>query len=172
VTTVVLREDAIHYHARRGLELLDWRLLAGQYPNGSDDELPCLSVVDSRLARDRSPDPRRHSLNKLVPDLLAVRRNLLMVIEMKPGYNPADELKLIELMTTRRNEFDEAFARLSTQQNWGLDPADLVFLPCLGFSEGTKYPARPDFCYLTIDGSHRMRLIPNGTLEEEMASDG
>ena len=34
-----------------------WRLIAGQYPGGSDDELPALNIVDPTVARDNSPIP-------------------------------------------------------------------------------------------------------------------
>ena len=57
--------------------------------------------MDPYFARDQSPDHRRHSLNKLVPDLIAYRDNEFLIIEMKPRYSKADEDKLLELLSGR-----------------------------------------------------------------------
>jgi hypothetical protein len=159
---VSLREDVIHYHVRRGLKALGWTLLAGQYPNGSDDELPCLAVVDTRVARDQSPDSRRHASNKLVPDLVAVRDTDLLVIEMKPSYNSDDEQKLVKLLSSRRAEFEIAFQKLAATRRWELDISKLNVHPCLGFSAGETYECRPDFCYITVDHGHGVVLDGNG----------
>jgi hypothetical protein len=162
---VPLREDVIHYHVREELTLLGWKLLAGQYPNGSDDDLPCLSIVDPTLARDRSPDSRRHSLHKLVPDLIAVKDGVLLVIEMKPTYDALDEAKLMTLMTERRGEFNDAFDRLSEKQLWGLTASQLEFAPCLAFTEASGFPSRRDFSYALINESLEMHLVPGNQLK-------
>src|SRR5260370_4447756 len=96
-----MREDLIHVAIRRFLAAQKWTLLAGQYPDGSDD-LPALNIVDPTVARDQSPDPRRHSANKLVPDLVAYKGRIMPLIEMKPRYSEEDEAKLIDLLFNRR----------------------------------------------------------------------
>lgn len=154
-----LREDFIHYYVRQGLRELGWTLLAGQYPSGSDDELPCLNIVDPALARDRSPDHRRHSSNKLVPDLLALLDAVLLVIEMKPIYDLQDELKLLDIVGPRRPDFDRALDRLVLARGLLLPRAGSFRLqPCLGFTAGFLFPRRPDFCYLTVDQSGAMTI--------------
>src|SRR5690349_13936288 len=99
------REDFIHYSVRKLLKDNNWLLLAGQYPNGSDDEIPSMNIMDPILSRDQSPDHRRHSMNKLVPDLVAYKGNHIFIIEMKPKYSLEDERKLIETISIRRNDF-------------------------------------------------------------------
>jgi len=55
-------EGHIHLAMRQILIAQGWSLIAGELPGGSDHDLYPLNVVDPALARDRSPDPRRHSL--------------------------------------------------------------------------------------------------------------
>src|SRR5687768_6366922 len=110
---MALREDIIHFYMRRDLRARGWELLGGQYPNGSDDELPAFSVMDPLLARDRSPDHRRHSLNKVVPDLVARNGGLVLVVEAKPTYDREDELKLIALRDLRGYDFWSTVAPLT-----------------------------------------------------------
>src|SRR5688572_15311634 len=97
-----MREDLIHVAVRRVLRNNGWSLVAGQYPNGSDDELPPLNIVDPLVACDDSPDPRRHSLDKLVPDIVAGNGRLLIIAEHKPRYFPDDAIKLSDLIETKR----------------------------------------------------------------------
>ena len=81
MNSLLLREDAIHLTIRKELKKRGWKLIAGEYPNGSDDELHSLKVVDPFFARDESPDHRRHSINKLVPDLVAYKDSSFLIIE-------------------------------------------------------------------------------------------
>lgn len=67
-------EGHIHIVMRKFLKSNHWLLIAGDYPGGSDHELFPLNVVDPAVARDHSPDPSRHSLGKIVPDLVALIR--------------------------------------------------------------------------------------------------
>lgn len=162
-----MREDFIQFHVRRALQSEGWILLAGQYPNGSDDHLPTLNVVDPAFARDESPEPRRHSLNKLVPDLVAVMRDRLLVIEMKPHYDREDEQKLITLMDDKRGEFDEALAKLLTISGSNLLSNHLNFIPCLAFDVISQYPTNERFCYLLVDESARVSLLSPSRLVQE-----
>ena len=126
--------------------------MAGQYPSGSDDALPCLNVVDPSLARDQSPDHRRHSANKLVPDLVARLATDLLVVEMKPLYDPADEAKLIDLAGPRRLDFDSALDRLIARRRWAAPRTSACRLHlCLGFTAGFAFPRHDGLCYLLVD---------------------
>jgi hypothetical protein len=148
---MLLREDFIHYHMRDGLRRLGWELVAGQYPNGSDDELPVLAVLDPELARDRSPDHRRHSFNKLVPDLVALKDLDLLVVEAKPQYNEEDEAKLLRLRGARRADFDAALGAILHRRGLAVHPAQFSFVPCQAMSAGARLHAREDFAYLFVD---------------------
>ena len=76
-------EGHIHVVMRDVLRQKGWTLVAGEFPGGSDHELYPLNVVDPVVARDASPDPRRHSLGELIPDLVALRGANLFVGEAK-----------------------------------------------------------------------------------------
>lgn len=56
-----ITESFVHVSMRQCLKRSGWLLIAGEYPNGSDDELNVLSISDPVVARDNSPAPRRHS---------------------------------------------------------------------------------------------------------------
>lgn len=148
----LLREDYIHYTVREYLKEQGWQLLAGQYPDGSDDELHPLSVTDPVVARDASPDPRRHSRDKLVPDLVAAKGSVLLIVEMKPTYSVVDEQKLRRLLGERRRDVIAALKRLLSLLKVALsEPVDeLALVPCLAFSSGSPYPRHADFCYILL----------------------
>jgi hypothetical protein len=158
-----LREDVIHYSVREFLRESGWKLIAGQYPDGSDDELVPLNVVDPTLARDQSPDHRRHSKNKLVPDLVACHENVMVVVEMKTLYSAEDEAKLLRLLGDRFEDFANALRRFVSLRRIAL-PGDLdsmAYVPCLAFTATASYPRRPDFGYFLV--SEPMAVIFEGT---------
>lgn len=156
---------------REFLRRSGWRLIAGQFPGGSDDDLPLLAITDPTLARDHSPDPRRHSSNKLIPDLVALKEKTLLVTEMKPEYSAADERKLCRLLTARRLDFMRALQSL-----WDRDatlPAvsleELSVAPALGFGGGTRFPRREGFHYLLVDESGVVSFDSSGVSHEQRA---
>lgn len=131
-------EGMVHVAVRTQLPADGWRLVAGQYPGGSDDELSPLNVVDPAVARDRSPDSRRHSLGKLVPDVVALRGLTLLVVEAKVPYAEEDRLKLIELLSVRRLDLFRAlreFGRIRGIEEL-LAPEQLNIVPGLAFVRG------------------------------------
>ena len=155
-----LREDLIHMAIRQYLKRFGWRLVAGQYPDGSDDELPSLNIMDPFLARDYSPDHRRHSKNKLVPDLVAHKDRRILIIEMKPNYQKGDEIKLLELINKRRHDLLLALRELMSTRNISLpEPLeDLTFIPCLGFSDGARFNANSQLCYFLVSDVDTVRV--------------
>lgn len=163
-----MREDYIHFFARRFLRERDWLLVAGQYPDGSDDELPSLNVMDPELARDRSPDHRRHSMNKLVPDLVAYREGYLLVIEAKPRHDTGDEEKLLNMLGQRRADFLNALDTLIRGRGIGIPTSisELTLVPCLSFSAPKRFRMRQEFAYLIIREELK-KLIGNGLLPSE-----
>lgn len=173
--TLQLREDVIHYSVREFLRDSDWTLVAGQYPDGSDDELGPLNVVDPVLARDQSPDHRRHSKNKLVPDLVACRDNIMVIVEMKPLYSIEDETKLLVLLGARLGDFLTALRNLVSVRRIALsvDLDQMAYVPCLGFTATSEYPRRPDFGYflvsepmaVTFEGTDLVPSIPPTSFE-------
>ena len=132
-------EGMVHVATRAQLRADGWRLIAGQFPGGSDDELSPLNVVDPVVARDRSPDPRRHSLGKLVPDVVALKDLTLLIVEAKVGYSEADRLKLLDLLSTRRIDLYRALREFAGVRGFPelLNPERLTIVPALAFVRGT-----------------------------------
>lgn len=147
-----LTEGHIHVAMRRFLKRNGWELIAGQYPGGSDDELCALNVVDPILARDLSPDPRRHSFGKLVPDLVARNDNFLLVIEAKVGYSYEDKLKLENLLGERREDFISALTKFAMERSLTtlIPIAQFTMIPALAFSSKTKASLTPGFLHLRV----------------------
>src|SRR5260370_16835366 len=96
-------EGHIHLAMRSFLTSQNWTLVAGEFPGGSDHDLYPLNVVDPTIARDRSPDPRRHSFGELIPDLVALRGRDLFIGEAKLRYDPKNPQQLETLVTTPPN---------------------------------------------------------------------
>lgn len=158
-----MREDLIHVAVRRFLRQRGWQLIAGQYPNGSDDELPALNIVDPTIARDRSPDPRRHALDKIVPDIVAYNRSILILAEHKPRYSVEDELKLENLLTLRRADLMLALRMLveSGRATIPVTVEQLVFVPALGFAANSRYTPNPNFCYFKVRDLNDVDFVGN-----------
>ena len=162
-----MREDFIHYCIRKQLRDNDWLLIAGQYPNGSDDELPSLNIMDPVLACDNSPDHRRHSMNKLVPDLVAAKGNLILLVEMKPNYSIEDEEKLLEIVGSRKDDLLSALSSLVDKRNIKLAvPLDqLIFIPSLGLSYKSKIIKNNEFCYFRVRDLSTVLFEGNSSVE-------
>ncbi len=163
-----LTEFLIHFTVRQFLRNHDWVLVAGQYPGGSDDELLALSIRDPRLAKDSSPDPRRHDTNKLVPDLVAQRDRFMLLVEMKPNYSSADERKLEIILDTRKSDLVAAVNQLFSRRPsmYTYPPEELTYLPALGFGSGSSYPANPNFCYFLVSPGGKCKFIGNNLLPD------
>jgi hypothetical protein len=156
-----MREDEIHYAVRQFLKHEEWTLVAGQYPNGSDDELPILNVKDPTVARDDSPDPRRHALDKFVPDLVSLKERTVLVVEMKPAYDAGDEQKLTELLSRRFDRLIRALEELSarTPQLQNIPWRSLRYVPALGFCPlQSGWSQSPGFALLLVENINSVSL--------------
>jgi hypothetical protein len=163
-----MREDLIHLTVRSFLKNNNWKLIAGQYPNGSDDEVFSLCIMDPELAKDNSPDPRRHSKNKLVPDLVANKDNLILVLEFKPEYSYDDEQKLTDLLKSRKEDFYNYLECFTLQRNIKLEAQtrDIILIPGLGFSYKSRFIRNSDFVYFLVNDFNSVNYIGNNLLIE------
>jgi hypothetical protein len=119
-------------------------------PGGSNDELRPLYIRDPTLARDQSPDPRRHSQGTLQVDLVALSRNVLLLIELKPRYSSEDKEKLEYILGDRRHDLN-----LACREQLGLQIDELDVHPALGFERTEVLPERPQnfmFFLVSEDG--------------------
>jgi hypothetical protein len=149
-------EAFVHRAVRRYLGAAGWTLLAGQWPGGSDDSLHVLYIVDPTLARDDSPDPRRHSLDKFVPDLVAIKDGVLMIVEAKPRYAASDYDKLGRLLGERRIDLDTALTTFGQERGFPqlACPKKLDVRPTLAFgSKSCHPPVAAPWVFLVVDES-------------------
>ena len=155
-------EGFVHLAVRNELKRRGWLLIAGQYPGGSDDECCALNILDPVLARDRSPDPRRHSENKLVPDLIALRGRYLLIIEMKPSFSAGDLKKLRTLLGERKPDLLMALERFATERNCRdlLPVKSLRIVPALGFSRKSHFSRERDVCYFLVTSLEKVEVMP------------
>lgn len=163
---VRLTEGLIHVATRRYLRDGEWRLIAGQYPGGSDDDLHTLYVVDPIVARDHSPDPRRHSSGKLVPDIVALRGRTLMIVEAKVSYSVDDRDKLVYLLTDRRADLLAALHKFAVERRMGeLLPVDtLELVPALAFGAHVAAPSTDDFIHILVEDVGAVRCEWTATM--------
>lgn len=146
-------EGLIHVAMRAIVSAGGWVLIAGEYPGGSDHELYPLNVVDPTVARDQSPDPRRHSLGELIPDLVALRGRNLLIAEAKVRYDEKDHEKLTDLVGLHRDRLFRALETFSRERGFPqLEPVKtLILCPTLVFSSTSKAPTpSPGMSYLRV----------------------
>lgn len=99
-----MKESYIHVAMRQYLKDNGWLLIAGEFPGGTDDELNVLSIFDPKVARDNSPSPRQHSIGEIIPDLVAYKDGVILIIEAKPRYSKSDKEKLEDLLTDKKTD--------------------------------------------------------------------
>ena len=146
-------EGNVHVAMRRFLTNQGWQLVAGEFPGGSDHELYPLNVVDPAVACDQSPDPRRHSLGELIPDLIAIQGTKLFIGEAKVRYDEGDRAKLVLLLSERRNHLLAALGTFARERRLPkLLPVERLELhPVLVFSAEAVAPKPSDgFSYLRV----------------------
>ena len=150
---MTLSEGHVHIYMRAFLRREGWQLIAGEYPGGSDHELYALNVLDPTVARDNSPDPRRHSLGELTPDIVALCGRKLLIGEAKPRYSDDDRAKLVRLLSDRREDLLTALRTFSAERRvQELLPVETLQLyPVLVFASKARAPAVPSgFSYLRV----------------------
>ncbi len=135
-------EGQLHLAMRRVLADQGWLLVAGEFPGGADHELYPLNVVDPAVAKDGSPDPRRHSLGELIPDLVALRGRDLFIGEAKVCYDAGDREKLEVLISERREHLMMALRIFSKERRVPqlLPVETLILRPTLVFHADTTVP--------------------------------
>lgn len=146
-------EGHIHLAMRSIMKACGWSLVAGEFPGGSDHELYPLNVVDPAVARDASPDPRRHSLGELIPDLVALKGRQLTIFEAKVLYSETDRLKLEDLLSARREDLLTALKKFAHERSFPelLPVEGLQLLPVLAFrADVVAPPPTREFSHLRV----------------------
>ena len=158
---VRITEGMVHIAVRSELKRRGWSLVAGQFPGGSDDECQALNVMDPTLARDGSPEPRRYSSNKMVPDLVALRARYLLLVEMKSLFNAGDLSKLRVLLSERRGDLILALESFAHGHDFpGLLPvATLNMVPALAFSRRSRFGRERDVCYFLVSSLEHVEIL-------------
>lgn len=158
-----MTESYVHVAMRQFLKDTGWTLVAGEYPGGSDDELYVLSIMDPTVARDNSPDPRRHSEGEVIPDLFAYKNGVMLVIEAKPKYSYDDKEKLRDLLQNKKNLLISSMSKFCRERSLlnGIDFSTLNYIPVLAFGN-EKYKAFDEesgFAHIYVKSLNEARLV-------------
>ena len=158
-----ITESFVHVVMREYLKKCGWLLIAGEYPNGSDDELNVLSISDPAVARDNSPDPRRHSFGEIIPDLIAYKNGVILIVEAKPRYSVEDKEKLENLLKNERNRLIASLEKFSTgkTQYAKIDYKHASYVPVLAYGNPTFAVMHRDsgFGHLYVKALNEAQLI-------------
>lgn len=157
-----LTEGMIHVSMRRFLKREGWKLIAGEFPGGTDDELYVLSIVDPNIACDNSPDPRRHSVGELIPDLIATKDDMLLIIEAKCNYSLSDKEKLVYMLTEKKEYFYKSLIKFCKERKIDIDTdiRSLNLVPTLAFQDSNKiYSEDKGFAHIYIKNINEARMI-------------
>ena len=158
-----INESFVHVAMREYLKQCGWLLIAGEYPNGSDDELNVLSISDPAVACDNSPDPRRHSLGEIIPDLIAYKNNVILIIEAKPGYSSGDREKLNNLLGNMKSRLISSLEKFSAYKAHfsDIDYHNAIYVPVLAYGNPSYTIRHRDsrFGHLYVKSLSEARLI-------------
>lgn len=158
-----MTETLIHVAMREFLKKQGWTLIAGEYPGGSDDELFVFSVMDPAVARDNSPAPRRHSEGEIVPDLLAYKDGMILVIEAKPKYSAGDKRKLERLFNEKRQLLIDSLDQFCRSRHIlpGIKIRQAKYIPALAFGNPDlkQIPEDAGFAHIYVKSLEEVQLI-------------
>ncbi|MCI5868788.1 MAG: hypothetical protein MR224_04675 [Dorea sp.] len=158
-----INESFVHVAMREYLRNSGWLLIAGEFPNGSDDELNVLSISDPSVAKDNSPDPRRHSNGEIVPDLVAYKDGCVLIIEAKPRYSIEDKMKLLDLLKNKKVRLVDSLKKFVSgkPQFYGIDFTKAKYIPVLAFGNLSFCPPCEDagFGHLYVKSLSEAKLV-------------
>lgn len=159
----MMTESFVHVAIREFLKKEGWTLVAGEYPGGSDDELYVLSIMDPALARDNSPDPRRHSEGEIIPDLFAFKDGNMLVIEAKPKYSIDDREKLRNLLENKHKLLCDSMAKFCFERGLlrDVDFRNVNYIPVLAFgNEKYKvYGEEAGFAHIYVKSLNEAKIV-------------
>lgn len=165
-----MTETFVHIAMRKYLKKEGWILVAGEYPGGSDDELFVLSIMDPAVAKDNSPDPRRHSEGEIIPDLFAYKNGIMLVIEAKPKYHIGDREKLKNLFLYKMELMQKALKKFCEDHHLlrQVDLSNLIYVPVLAFgNEKYKiFPEETGFVHIYVKSLKECKMIYFGENEQ------
>ena len=145
-----MTETFIHIAMRKYLKKEGWTLVAGEYPGGSDDELFVLSIMNPIVAKDNSPDPRRHS-------------EFMLVIEAKPQYDIGDREKLKDLFLNKRGLLQKSLKNFCKNHHLlkQINLDNLIYIPVLAFGNENYeiFPEEIGFAHIYVKNLKECKII-------------
>ncbi len=85
-----MREGQIYEATKAHLLGGGWRVVGGQPPNGTD-KTPVIEIK-------RPGPPAKGSAGSYKPDLVAIKANCILILEIKPRFSPSDVRKVREVL--------------------------------------------------------------------------
>lgn len=146
-------ETHIYVFVKEFLIKNGWKVIAGE-PAGGSDELPRVEI------RDRNHS-NKGSKGSYKIDLIGLKDDKLLLIEIKSKFNMSDIHKLNEILSSRLNDLKSALLeRLQLNIN------DLNIIKSIAIGSLDKNLVPNDFVCFRVEDSSKINIINNGLLLE------
>ena len=131
-------------------------MLAGEPPDGSDD----LKRIEIRSSCFNG----KGSAGSLKIDLIALKKQILLLVELKPDFDSADVSKLNEILTTRKQDFAN-----SLLERCNIDMRNLKYIvKCLGLNKLKKEQLPNDFLCLQVCDNLGINILAGTKINKEV----
>jgi len=136
-----LDEGFIFYHVLHFLKKHGWRVIGGEPPDGTSDEVQRIVI--------RNSNKPKNLVNKYTQkvDLMAIKSQTLLLIELKPSFDISDKKKLDFLNENQKDDISNAIEERTEIKRENITHR----IKCLGFSNISSYPELDDFIVFLID---------------------
>lgn len=142
-----LREDFVFVSVKRHLSETGWRVIGGEPPDGTADDLIRVYIRPATNARGRL-----HSLGSQKVDLISIKDGTLLLTELKPSYSEADRKKLDRIAGPMREDLLRAI-----WQRCKIPPESIKsVVKSLGFTATTRIKMPPGFVVFCVHADGRV----------------
>lgn len=115
------------------------------------------------VAKDNSPDPRRHSEGEIIPDLFAYKNGFMLVIEAKPQYDIGDREKLKDLFLNKRGLLQKSLKNFCKNHHLlkQINLDNLIYIPVLAFGNENYeiFPEEIGFAHIYVKNLKECKII-------------
>ena len=143
-----LDEGFIFYHVLEFLKSQDWRVIGGEPPDGTSDDVPRIVIRDSQ----RSEKSKNKNTQKI--DLMAIKLGQLLLIELKPLFDITDKKKLDNLVDNKITDIFNAIEERTEIKRKDVSKC----IKSLGFSNSSEFPDLQDFVLFLVNANGEVHI--------------
>ena len=149
-------ESKVYFYIKKYLRLTGWNLLGGEPPDGSND-LKRIEIRDNGHLD-------KGSKGALKTDLLALKGQVLLLIEIKPEFDYSDVEKLNYIINERQKDL---FAALLERCRLPKESFKYV-IKCLGLNKFKKEQLPNDYVLIHLDNSLKVGILFGQEINSEI----